>query len=100
DSSFGCVVETDHCSPARTPVYAVHNVHRIRTGMPKAHSNNVSDLPRQLFFLGCARAPFLPTLVYPCSVLRSNEMALDFRCHTRLSHGLPAMLRCAGQAHP
>jgi hypothetical protein len=54
---FGCVVETDDCSHARTPVYAVHNVHRIRTGMPKAHSNNVSDLHRQLFFLGCARAP-------------------------------------------
>src|SRR5262245_51199111 len=27
-------------------------------------------------------------------------MALDFRCHTTSSHGLPATRRCAGQAHP
>jgi hypothetical protein len=45
----------------------VECVDRIRMGMPKAHSRNVSDLPVRLFVRDCTRTLSARPLVCPCS---------------------------------
>jgi hypothetical protein len=46
------------------PLCVLDNVYRIRTDMPKVHSNNVSDLSLRLFVRDCTQAPSVPQLVY------------------------------------
>ena len=85
------------------PLCVLHNVDRIRMGMPKARSRNVSDLHLRLFVRDCTRALSVRPLVCPCSppaILTRRVISrgtTDGRTLPNLSHVIEIIHSCC---HP
>jgi hypothetical protein len=88
----GCA-EIGRHEPRRRPLRALHSVEWVRTGMPTAHSNNVSDLPLRPFVRLYSRT-FCSAVSLPMITSSIHGVFLSAVCSAQLLD-----LRATGVTH-